>query len=88
MDAKKKERLRNVLPAIDIGEAYREKKAGREWLSAHDMAKVVRRTTSTIFNWIRKGKLEGCTVCGIIHARWPQSQGGSENEKPRSEQSH
>lgn len=80
-DEKKKSRLRDQLPVVDISVAVRERKAGREWFRVDAFAKSNNVSTTSVLNWIKSGKLEGCTVCGMIHARKPLIDQGGQNEE-------
>lgn len=73
MNEEKVSRLRDRLPIIDIAEGVCERDKGREWLRVPNLAEKENVSTATILNRIRSGKLEGCVMCGLIHARPPQA---------------
>lgn len=80
-DEDKKKRLRDRLPVVDIADGVRERMKGREWFRVCTLARKEEVSTSTILNRIKSGKLEGCSMCGVIHARKPLPNQGRENEE-------
>jgi hypothetical protein len=66
---KKVNNLRDKLPVVDIADAVQERQNGHEWFRVSKLAKENEVSTSSILNWIKSGKLEGCTLCGMIHGR-------------------
>lgn len=85
MDQKKTLRLRDKLPVVLL-EDYDHRRAlkkGRAWYRVAELAKEYNATASTILNWIRSGKLEGCVLCGVIHGRRPKI-GGDDGQSDQS----
>lgn len=78
---KKVNNLRDRLLVVDIEEAVRERVEGHEWFRVARLAEDYEVSTSSILNWIKSGKLEGCVLCGMIHGREPKtSKKGIEDE--------
>jgi hypothetical protein len=72
-------RLKQVLPHKSMTDAVKDDVEGRPWFRADKLASMEGVSTSTIYTHIREDKLEGCLICGVVHARKPIGQGGLKN---------
>lgn len=75
MEMKPGQRLKQALPHKSMVEAVKEGIEGRPWHRASELALTEGVSTSTIYTHIREDKLEGCLICGVVHARKPIGYG-------------